>query len=234
MIELNGVGVRYGAKEVIHDVSFVVNKGDVVSLIGLNGAGKTTLLKVIIGIVKPNTGSVKVGTKKVAYVPQKLLFDRTIPITVSEFLKLYSSSSDSEIVDKLSEVGSEDLFALQMGALSGGQLQRVLIANALLMEPELLLLDEATAGVDVQGEKQFYELISKIHKQYGMTIILVSHDIHTVFANSDWVLCLNGCICCHGKPDQVVNNEAFKQLYGDYIKPYKHKHNQHDHATDCC
>lgn len=225
LLVFKNVSVDVGGKRLLSNLNFELNSKEIVSLIGLNGTGKTSFLRTIIGFYKPSEGEIIINTDRVGYVPQKLDFDKTIPFSVEELLKTYSGLSREKIFKKLKEVGAEDLIDKMIGNLSGGQLQRVLIANALLKEPELLLLDEATTGVDVMGEKNFYELIEKIFKKYEMSIIMVSHDIHTVFSRSSKVVCISeGMKCCDGTPHDVSNHPAFKEIFGDYLSPYHHHH----------
>ncbi|MEI6221720.1 MAG: metal ABC transporter ATP-binding protein [bacterium] len=224
IILANNISVTLGTRSVLENISFSIFPGEVVSLIGLNGAGKSTLLKTILGIYPLSNGTLDLHTKKIGYVPQKLEFDRSIPLTVEEFLTIYSRKDTQEIAEKLQEVQAKKLLRKQLGALSGGELQRILIVNALLRDPELLLLDEATAGVDVTGEQLFYSLIADIHKRYGTTIVLVSHDIHLVFAQSTKVLCLDKHLCCQGSPQEVSEHPEFTKLFGSYLAPYKHVH----------
>lgn len=229
IINIQNLNLELSGQKILENINFTVKSGEIATIIGLNGSGKTSLLKVILGIYQASSGQLNIQTDKIAYVPQKLHFDQSIPISVSELLQVYSSKNTSQIIDKLREVKANDLIEKQLGTLSGGELQRVLIANALLQEPELLLLDEATAGIDIVGEKNFYELIYKIHKQYQMTIVMVSHDIHTVFAASDQILCINKHVCCSGKPAEVEGNKEFKKLFGQHLAPFNHEHDHHHH-----
>lgn len=228
---IKDLSITAGKQVILEKVNLTINKGEIISLIGLNGSGKTTLLKAIIGLIKPSQGKISLKAKQIGYVPQRLEIDRTIPITVTELIKTYNpDASVNKILASLDEVDAQNLAKAQIGNLSGGELQRVLIANALIKSPDLLLLDEATAGIDINGADLFYQLIKKIHARYQPTIILVSHDIHAVFSNSDRVYCLNHCICCHGTPRTVYDNPEFKKLFGNYLSPYlHHNHEQHNH-----
>jgi zinc transport system ATP-binding protein len=199
-----------------------------VSIIGLNGSGKTTLLKSILGIYKPRTGKIIVNAAKIGYVPQNLFFDKTIPLSVFELLKVYTKKSEKAIKEKLHEVDAENLINKKIGQLSGGQLQRVLIANSLLMQPDLLLLDEPTASIDIVGEKTIYDLIKKIYNYYKITIVMVSHDIHMVFDQASKILCLNRKLYCSGTPKEISKNKEFKKIFGHNLVPYTHTHNADD------
>lgn len=215
--------MRSGQK-ILDNISLELFEHEIVSLIGLNGSGKTSLLRLIIGMYKPEQGAVELFTKKIGYVPQRLDFDRSMPLSVADLLSIYSNQSLKLINKTLKDVQAEHLAENKIGILSGGELQRVLIANALLQKPELLLLDEATSGIDLAGEKSFYELIEEIYLKYGMAIVIVSHDIHTVFSKSSRVYCLDGKICCHGSPEDISKHPEFTKLFGRYVAPYQHVH----------
>ncbi len=229
IIKIQNLSLEISGFKILENINLEINEGEINTIIGLNGSGKTTLLKTILGVYKPSSGSIEINTKKIAYVPQKLHFDKTIPISVYELLQIYSGKNQIDILAKLKEVKADKLTNKKVGVLSGGELQRVLIANALLLEPKLLLLDEATAGIDIVGEKDFYDLIEKIHTEYKITIIMVSHDIHTVFAASDKIFCINKHICCSGKPAEVSQDTQFKKLFGHNLAPFSHKHDHHHH-----
>ncbi|PIZ72883.1 zinc ABC transporter ATP-binding protein [Candidatus Peregrinibacteria bacterium CG_4_10_14_0_2_um_filter_43_11] len=226
LIHIKGASVELAGQMILQNVNMEIFPGEIVTLIGLNGSGKTTLLKTIAGIYPYKKGTVKINAKRIGYVPQRLLFDKTIPFSVEEFMHTYSPHAKcAEIQAKLKEVGALSLLRRRVGDLSGGELQRVLVANALLREPELLLLDEATAGLDVSGEKDFYELIETIQKKYNMTIIMVSHDIHMVFNKACRVFCLNEkTITCSGAPKIVWDDKEFITIFGAHFSHFHHKH----------
>lgn len=228
LIKLDKVNLKFGKLSVLENISLEINKGETVAIIGMNGAGKTSLLKIILGLFKPTSGTVKLNTQKIGYVPQRLEFDKTIPVRVDEFLRTYSNTSKKEIHNELNNFNATNLIPKKLSELSGGELQKVLIVNALLQNPELLLLDEATAGIDIHGEEIFYKLIDDIHKKYNITIVLVSHDIHHVYANSSKVVCLSKKICCIGSPEELKTNEHFKKQFGPYLKIYEHKPHIHN------
>jgi ABC-type Mn2+/Zn2+ transport system ATPase subunit len=176
--------------------------------------------------------------KRVGYVPQRLQLDRSFILTVREFLalRLPSTSSwfwkstafvDERLKDAVNDLDVARLLDRPLAGLSGGQLQRVLICSSLLNDPELLLLDEPTAGVDTPGEKDFYELISAVHRRRGLTVVLVSHDLSMVYRHASWVYALNGVICCEGAPEEVMNADSLKQAYGIHVTPYHHHHHAH-------
>jgi zinc transport system ATP-binding protein len=228
LIVVNALTITKQRKNLLKDISFSVNAGEIVSIIGPNGAGKSTLLKAIIGYFPLKKDQIRIHTKKIGYVPQKLEFDSGIPISAVEFMQVFNKCSIKMAQKWLKEVGGINIANRQVKSLSGGEIQKLLIANAMVGKPELLLLDEATAGIDLATEHGFYELIEKLNKTYGITIVMVSHDIHTVFSKSSKVICLNTHMCCHGSPEKVSKDEGFKSIFCDHLSPYKHKHH-HTH-----
>lgn len=224
LVELENVVAGYEGKIVLDDVSFKIEPGQIVSLIGVNGAGKTTLLKLILGVLQPQSGQLKVATKKIGYVPQKLQFDTSLPLTVIEFLRLYHDHQCG-LTELLENFKLAELAERRIGDLSGGQLQRVLLANAVAHKPDLLLLDEPISGLDVHAERSFYQFLVALYENYRPAIVLVSHDLHTVFARTDKVLCIDGAVCCQGKPTEVAEHPEFKRIFGEQVIPYQHHHN---------
>jgi len=246
VVEVSGLHVRLGDSAVLRGVDLQVRQGGIVALIGPNGSGKTTLLRCLLGLQKLDRGSVRLfGSppgpdvlKKVGYVPQRLQLDRSFILTVREFLALRMPSTrgwfwrpnrfvDERLGDSVDDLDVRRLLDRPLAGLSGGQLQRVLICSSLLNDPELLLLDEPTAGVDTPGEKDFYELISAVHRRRGLTVVLVSHDLSMVYRHASWVYALNGVICCEGAPEEVMNADSLKQAYGIHVTPYLHHHHAH-------
>lgn len=228
ILEVKNLSVGFSKeKSILHDVSFQIEKGQIISLIGLNGTGKTTLLKAIMGLIKPSSGKIIKGDTKIFYIPQKSDLNTTFPLSVKEFCELFGVKGYEKYLEDL---GMTKLLKSKVSSLSGGEYQRILIAVALSRKPDLLLLDEITAGIDVAGEEHFYELVLKIRKEYGISILIVSHNIHLVIKNADKVLCLAGHICCSGKPQEVSEDKAFKAIFGKYLQPYIHNHDHtHDH-----
>ena len=241
-VEVRDLRVSFGATPVLRGVNMRVPQGQIVALIGPNGSGKTTLLRCLLGLQK-YSGEVKLfGESDVAkvlprigYVPQRLALERSFILSVREFLSLRLRETrhwifhshkqlDAIIRPALAQIGVEPLLDRPIAQLSGGQLQRVLIAFALLNKPELLLLDEPTAGVDTPGEETFYDLIASVQRQRKLTVILVSHDLSMVYSHASRVYALNGVICSEGPPDQVMNAESLKQAYGMHATPYQHHH----------
>jgi zinc transport system ATP-binding protein len=236
LIQIEGLSVRYGARTVLSDVSLRVEPGEIVTIVGPNGSGKTSLLRVIIGAVKPVKGRVMHGNGvKIGYVPQRLQIDATLPITVSRFLKLPGGVAIADINQSLTQAGVPDLAKAQLSKLSGGQLQRVLLARALIGKPDLLLLDEATQGLDQRGSASFYQQIETVRQNTGCAVLMISHELHVVMSASDRVICLNGHICCEGTPVVVASAPEYRALFGSgtggALALYRHEHNHdHDHT----
>lgn len=234
LISARDLWLRHGGRDVIAGVDLKVCRGEIVTLIGPNGAGKTTLVRLILGIEKPDRGSiVRPDTTRIGYVPQRFEVDRTIPMTVRSFLGLGSSVTAPEIERALDEVGALRTANQQLSKLSGGETQRVLIARALLRRPNLLILDEPARGVDFAGEAELYELVGRLRDEHRLGILLVSHDLHVVMAKSNRVICLNGHVCCSGKPEHVSQHAEYARIFGPKgataLSVYRH---HHDHAHD--
>ena len=192
-----------------------VEAGEIVSIIGPNGSGKTTLFKALIGAVQVSSGVLtKSPDLKIGYVPQKLHIDETLPMTVKRFMNLPGGYSKESVSQALFHAGVPSLYKQQIMDLSGGQFQRVLLARALLGTPNLLLLDEATQGLDHRGEADFYRQISKVRESLGCGILMISHELHVVMRKTDRVICLNGHICCQGKPEIVSDSPEYRTLFG--------------------
>ena len=235
LVRLNKVGFRQNKKWLVKGVSLEVKKGKIITLIGPNGSGKSTTAKIALGIYKDIEGSVEKNTNKVGYVPQKITIDWTLPLRVKDFMILTEVLKEEEIDDALSLTGVMHLKNKNLGNLSGGEFQRVLLARAISKKPELLVLDEPVQGVDYTGEIALYELIKKISDTLNCGILLISHDLHTVMTATDHVVCLNGHVCCSGTPKDVLKNNEYKSLFGDrasqILSIYEHKHD-HVHSND--
>jgi len=235
LVILKDAGYRQNDKWLVKGVSLEVEKGKIVTLIGPNGSGKSTTAKIALGIFKKIEGEVEKYTNKIGYVPQKISIDWTLPLRVYDFLTLTENISEVAIDEALSLTGVIHLKNKNLGNLSGGEFQRVLLARAISKKPELLVLDEPVQGVDFTGEIALYELIKKISDQLNCGILLISHDLHTVMSATDHVVCLNGHVCCSGSPIDVAKNNEYKALFGEQasqiLTRYEHKHD-HVHTSD--
>ena len=235
LIKLENVGIFQDNKWLVHDVSLEIERGKILTLIGPNGSGKTTTAKIALGIHKNIKGKVTKNTNKIGYVPQKISIDWTLPIRVIDFMSLTQTLQFDEVVSALKLTEVEHLKHNDLRSLSGGEFQRVLMARAIAKKPDLLVLDEPVQGVDFTGEIALYELIKKISDELNCGILLISHDLNVVMSKTDYVVCLNGHVCCSGTPMNVANNKNYKELFGDQastlLSVYEHKHD-HTHSTD--
>ena len=235
LVKLKDAGFRLNEKWLVQGVSLQVEKGKIVTLIGPNGSGKSTTAKIALGIYKKIEGEVEKYTNKIGYVPQKILIDWTLPLRVKDFMLLTDNLDDRTISEALSLTGVIHLKDKNLGDLSGGEFQRVLLARAISKKPELLVLDEPVQGVDFTGEIALYELIKKISEDLNCGILLISHDLHTVMSATDHVVCLNGHVCCSGSPIDVAKNMEYKALFGEQasqtLSIYEHKHD-HIHTSE--
>ena len=235
LVKLNNVGIQQNDKWLVKGVSLEVEKGKIVTLIGPNGSGKSTTAKIALGIYKNIEGNVEKLTNNIGYVPQKISIDWTLPLRVKDFMVLTDNIKDELIDEALTLTGIIHLKEKNLGNLSGGEFQRVLLARAISKKPELLVLDEPVQGVDFTGEIALYELIKKISEKLNCGILLISHDLHTVMSATDHVVCLNGHVCCSGSPKDVARNNEYKALFGEQasqtLSVYEHKHD-HEHSVD--
>ena len=235
LVKLENAGVYKSSKWLVRGVSLELYNGQIVTLIGPNGSGKTTTAKMILNIVNADEGFVTTNTRKMAYVPQKINIDWTLPLRVIDFMNLTSNISHTQIIEALSLTGVEKLLYNEVRNLSGGEFQRVLLARAIAKKPDLLVLDEPVQGVDFNGEIALYNLINNISDTLNCGILLISHDIHFVMSSTDHVICLNGHICCSGTPSAVAKNPAYIKLFGEHtastLSLYEH-HHDHSHSSD--
>ena len=235
LLKVENAGVSINDKSLVKGVSFEIKQGEIVTLIGPNGSGKSTTAKIALGIYKKIDGKVKKYTDKIGYVPQKISIDWTLPIRVLDFMTLTEELTQDQINIALNLTGVEHLKNKSLSNLSGGEFQRVLIARAISKKPELLVLDEPVQGVDFKGEIALYELIKKISEKLNCGILLISHDLHVVMSATDFVICLNGHVCCSGTPKDVAMNNEYKVLFGEQasqtLSIYEHKHD-HTHSDD--
>ena len=235
LVKLENASVEKNKKILVKNISFEVKQGEIVTLIGPNGSGKTTTAKMALGINENFEGNVQRYTSQIGYVPQKVVIDWTLPIRVNDFMQLTSKINPEEINEALDFTGVDHLKNKNLNELSGGEFQRILIARAIAKKPELLVLDEPVQGVDFKGEITLYELIRSISKKTNCGILLISHDLHVVMSATDYVVCLNGHICCSGTPKKVANSDQYRELFGDrastMLSIYEHNHD-HSHSTD--
>ncbi|WP_375255798.1 metal ABC transporter ATP-binding protein [Yoonia sp.] len=234
LIDVNAVAFAHGGQSVLQGVNLSIDAGEIVTIVGPNGSGKSTLLRMIIGALKPLKGTVtRQKGLRIGYVPQKLHIDPTLPITVERFLNLPQPVDMRAAQEALNKAGVAGVSKQQMSQLSGGQFQRVLLARAILSKPHLLMLDEATQGLDQPGSAAFYRQIDAVRQDIGCAVLMVSHELHVVMSASDRVICLNGHICCEGTPEVVSAAPAYRELFGTgtggALALYRH---DHDHAHD--
>jgi len=235
LVKLENAGVFRSSKWLVRGISLEINQGEIVTLIGPNGSGKTTTAKMILNILNTDEGLVTGKARKMAYVPQKINIDWTMPLRVIDFMKITNSLNNTQITESLSMTGVDKLLYNQIHSLSGGEFQRVLIARAIAKKPDLLVLDEPVQGVDFNGEIALYNLIKEISVNLNCGILLISHDMHFVMSTTDHVICLNGHICCSGSPSNVVKNPEYIKLFGQHnsetLSYYQHQHD-HSHNHD--
>ncbi|WP_296235101.1 zinc ABC transporter ATP-binding protein ZnuC [Pseudomonas sp. UBA4617] len=234
LIRLEQVGVTFGGEAVLDSIDLSVAPGQIVTLIGPNGAGKTTLVRAVLGLLKPHHGKVWRKPKlRIGYMPQKIQVDATLPLSVLRFLRLVPGVDRAAAMSALQEVGAEQVIDSPIQTISGGEMQRVLLARALLREPQLLVLDEPVQGVDVVGQAELYNLITRLRDRHGCGVLMVSHDLHLVMSATDQVVCLNRHVCCSGHPEQVSGDPAFVELFGQAAAPsLAIYHHHHDHSHD--
>ena len=235
LVKLKNAGVHRSSKWLVRGISFEINQGQIVTLIGPNGSGKTTTAKMILNILNADEGLVTGNANKMAYVPQKISIDWTMPLRVIDFMKLTSNLNNNQVNESLTMTGVDKLLYNQINSLSGGEFQRVLIARAIAKKPDLLVLDEPVQGVDFNGEIALYNLIKEISISLNCGILLISHDMHFVMSTTNHVICLNGHICCSGTPGSVVKNPEYIKLFGEHnsetLSYYQHNHD-HSHNHD--
>ena len=238
LITARNMSVKLGNKTILQPFDFSIDAGEIVTIVGPNGAGKTSFLRAVIGAIIPATGQLdrKAGLQ-IGYVPQKLHIEAGLPLTVQRFLNLPHKADIKMLQQTVDFTGIIGFMGAQMRDLSGGELQRVLLARALLQSPDILVLDEATRGLDHLAAAAFYQQIERARTEHGCAVLMVSHELHVVMAASDRVICLNGHICCQGSPEQVAVTDEYKALFGGgsngMMALYRHHHDHHhDHDHD--
>jgi len=240
LLELSNIDLLIGKRHILHQVSLQLAAGEILTIIGPNGAGKTTLVRIALGLLQPTSGQVKRRSNiRIGYMPQRLHLDPTFPINVKRFLSMAGKHQSDTIESVLQEVGAPHVLESTVQGLSGGELQRVLLARVLMRDPDLLVLDEPVQGVDVHGQMELYQLITRIRNQHQCAVMMVSHDLHLVMAATDRVICLNQHICCSGTPEAVTNDPSYLELFGPQavknLAIYTHdQSHRHDNTCDCC
>ncbi len=234
LVEARAVGFQIESRIVLDSVDIAVRAGEIVTVVGLNGAGKSTLVRVLLGLARPDSGTVKRKPGLVVgFSPQHLHRDRTLPLNVQSFLTLSTPATSRKLESLLEAVGAGNILGHPLAAISGGEMQRVLLARALLREPELLVLDEPLAGVDIASQSDLYRLVADIRDSQGCGVLMVSHDLHLVMAATDRVVCLNRHVCCTGHPHSIMNEPEFAALFGpDVCKSLAVYAHSHDHRHD--
>ena len=236
LIELENISVRRDERDILRNVNFALQAKEIVTLIGPNGAGKSTLIKVLLGIMQPNAGKVTFAKKlKMAYVPQKFNPSSSLPLRVQDLLDLEACASDlrKEIIQ---DTGISKLELSKVQQLSGGERQRVLLARALLRQPDILVLDEPMQGLDIQSEAELYEYVRSLPERYGCAVLMVSHDLQWVMQGTHRVVCLNKHICCSGLPESIQQHPEYQAIFGTQRMFYQHHHNHcghSDHVEPC-
>lgn len=236
LIELENISVRRDERDILRNVNFALQAKEIVTLIGPNGAGKSTLIKVLLGIMQPNAGKVTIAKKlKMAYVPQKFNPSSSLPLRVQDLLDLEACASDlrKEIIQ---DTGISKLQLSKVQQLSGGERQRVLLARALLRQPDILVLDEPMQGLDIQSEAELYEYVRSLPERYGCAVLMVSHDLQWVMQGTHRVVCLNKHICCSGLPESIQQHPEYQAIFGTQRMFYQHHHNHcghSDHVESC-
>ena len=234
LISARGLSLSRDGRTLIDHVDFDIHPGEIVTVIGPNGAGKTTLVRLLLGLMAPDAGKIgRAPGLRIGYAPQRFDIDRAIPLTVDRFLQLGGSHSDHAVGAALDEVGAARVRRQQLASLSGGELQRVVLARALLRKPNLLALDEPVRGVDYVGEAELYGLIASLRDNRKLAVLLVSHDLHVVMARSDRVVCINRHVCCSGVPQAVARDPEYTRLFGpDAARAFAVYTHEHDHRHD--
>lgn len=229
LLRIEHLDVARGDHLILQDIHLALERGEIVTIVGPNGSGKTTLLKSIVGALGPARGTIEMPQGlAIGYVPQRLHLDATLPLTVARFMNLPRRHSSHQVDQALKRAGGEGLVRRQMSELSGGQLQRVLLARAVLESPDLLILDEPTQGLDQRGIADFYRQLDSVRHELGCGVLMVSHELHVVMRTSDRVICLKRTICCEGTPERVASSPAYLAMFGhdteEALALYRHDH----------
>ena len=233
LISAKNVSVLKNKKSILENIDIQINKKDFITIIGPNGAGKTMLLKCLMGFYKPTSGMIERKEKlKIGYMPQSINVINTMPITVKDFITVKKKYDDVSLHKVITEVNLGEIVNKQLSVLSGGEMQRVLLARSLLNNPDLLILDEPAQNLDISGQLNFYKLIQEIYSKRDISILMISHDLHLVMVSTKKVLCLYKHICCSGAPQQIAKDPEFLSMFGkdmaNMMSIYQHSHD-HDH-----
>ena len=236
LVEVEGLEVRAGGRVLVTGIDLTLKRGEVMSIIGPNGAGKTTLVRAVLGLIEPNAGRVRITPGvTIGYMPQRIELDRNLPMTVRRFLGLAGRFPPGHRTEVLTETGIAHIIDSSVHDVSGGEWRRVLLARALLRDPDLLVLDEPVQAVDVTGQAELYRLITDIRDRRGCGVLMVSHDLHVVMSSTDRVVCINTHLCCAGHPDAVSRDPSYVELFGpaaaETMALYHH-HHDHAHGVD--
>ena len=227
LVSTHSVGVYRGGRWLIHDVNLEIHAGEVVTVVGPNGAGKSTLLKTLLGLRRPDAGSVaRMPGLRIGYVPPTDPVQFDLPLTVRRLMTLTSHRPAEITTEALQETGADHLSSSQVNELSHGEFQRVMLARALSRDPDLLVMDEPLRGVDFSSEADLYQLITGIVEHRGCAALMTSHDLHYVMSRTDRVICLNGTVRCMGAPEDTVDHPEFHQLFGTRAEAYRHVRHQ--------
>lgn len=235
LISAKNVSVLKHQKSILDNIDIQINKNDFITIIGPNGAGKTMLLKCLMGFYKPTSGRIERKEKlKIGYMPQSISIINTMPITVKDFITVRKEYDDISLNKVITEVSIGEIVNKQLSVLSGGEMQRVLLARSLLNNPDLLILDEPAQNLDISGQLNFYKLIQEIYSKRDISILMVSHDLHLVMVSTKKVLCLYKHICCSGAPQQIAKDPEFLSMFGkdmaNMMSIYQHSHD-HNHLA---
>lgn len=230
ILKIKDLGVKFDNNEVLKGLTLEIKRGDILAIVGPNGAGKSVFFRALLGLI-PYSGKVEWSPGlKISYIPQKFFIDKELPLSVGEFLS-FKTKSREDIIVALRAVGISDehhiekhILKQRLGWLSGGQLQRIVIAWSILDRPQVLLYDEPTAGIDIGGEETIYNLLGRLKKERNLTMLLISHDLNIVYQYANNVLCINKKMVCYGIPNEVLDPSALSKLYGGEAGFYKHEH----------